>query len=338
VEHLKVLEECRERGPGWYRVACPLCGGREARPILQAPDFINRIPGEFGIERCVACGFAYTNPRPVGEALAAFYPDSAPYYAPGRPRARLEAEVLEGPAATALRDQFGYGGRPAVRRLRGRGRTLARRGFPFCDRAPGRLLEIGCGAGEYLCQVRALGWEVEGVEYNAAAAARAREQYGLPVRTGDAAEVELPAGAFDVVVLRMVLEHLPSPIDSLRRLHGLLRPGGSLIVVVPNFGAAERHLFGSAAYFLHMPTHLSHFTPGTLDRALEETGFTPVRRLCYSAANDFLGSWRNLKTARGWSLDGAAGRALEKTAWRLWRLAMRGLGAGARQTVYAVRG
>jgi SAM-dependent methyltransferase len=78
------------------------------------------------------------------------------------------------------------------------------------------------------------------------------------------------------VVMRHSLEHVPDPCSDLRRVHQLLRPGGVLLVSVPNFGSWERQRFGSAWFHLDLPRHRTHFVPRSLRRAMSGAGFEVV--------------------------------------------------------------
>jgi SAM-dependent methyltransferase len=104
------------------------------------------------------------------------------------------------------------------------------------------------------------------------AASRAREK-GLPCITSSIEDCSWPEGSFDVIIMSMVLEHLSDPLSILRRVNRLLKPGGRLLLSVPNINGIEARLFGSYAYTLQVPTHLAHFTPKTLSRMLSEAGF-----------------------------------------------------------------
>src|SRR5207245_96199 len=101
---------------------------------------------------------------------------------------------------------------------------------------PPRLFDIGCGMGFFLDLMRREGWETMGVEPAPNAARHARERLGLDVVEGtiETARVD---GPFDVVTLWYVLEHVPNPVEILDRAAALLRPGGLLIVRVPNQAA-----------------------------------------------------------------------------------------------------
>jgi len=87
------------------------------------------------------------------------------------------------------------------------------------DRHTGRLFEAGVGQGALLRAAVDAGWRAEGSDLSPVAAARAGEATGAPVHGGSLDDLELAEGAYDVVLLNHVLEHLEQPRAALRRLH-----------------------------------------------------------------------------------------------------------------------
>ena len=161
-------------------------------------------------------------------------------------------------------------------------------GLP-APRAAGRVLDLGCGEGECMAILRACGWSVQGVEMDPRRAAIARA-HGVPVWSGEITEYPWDGRPFDVIRLWHVLEHLPEPDRILRHIRPWLKPGGELIVGVPNVQGAMHHLFRRRWAGLRQPYHLHHFTARAMDRLLRGAGFSQIRirsRSCGTVLDSF---------------------------------------------------
>jgi SAM-dependent methyltransferase len=140
------------------------------------------------------------------------------------------------------------------------------------------VLEIGCGSGRTGRWLQdELGCRVTGVELHPWAAAQAARHLHR-VHQGDVAEVELE-GPFDLVVALELFEHLPEPEPVLRRMRQALRPGGRILLSVPNVGHYSVVADLAAGRWDYLPigllcyTHYRFFTRRTLEDWLERLGF-----------------------------------------------------------------
>jgi SAM-dependent methyltransferase len=140
---------------------------------------------------------------------------------------------------------------------------------------PGRLLDVGCGSGEVLAVARDRGWEVAGAEPVEQSAAFARSR-GLDVRTALLEESGLPEGSWDVVTAFHVLEHLTDGVSFLRTLARWARPGGLVVLEVPNWASYDRTRKGADWPGVRPLEHVAHYEPATLRRTLLGAGLGPV--------------------------------------------------------------
>ncbi len=268
-------------------VSCDLCGHADGSILLEGSDSLYGLPGTFPIVRCDSCGLVRVSPRPPLASLSHYYPDKyEAHQDPGLQRRSRTAALLR---------RVALGSPVGVRRgLVWLYNCLAF--WAFVAETPGRVLDVGCGAGAYLEVWQNLGWEVEGVEPNRRVAAAAAARLGAKVHVGLIEDLHLEAGRFDLVTMCHSLEHVRSPRTVLRLLRSLLAPHGRLLLMVPNFAAWESRLLGGDWYGLEIPRHLHHFEPRTLVALLGSEGFE-VRSLWGSAQPD--GLIRNLRRRLG---------------------------------------
>lgn len=142
----------------------------------------------------------------------------------------------------------------------------------------GPLIDLGCGGGQFLQFAVAHGWRAaSGVEPSPKAVAIARSAVVAPIHEGAWKDVSLQPASFAAVALLDVLEHDTDPYGLLTHSYDLLRPGGSLIITVPNIRGLSIRCFGRNAYVLIPPEHLSYFTAKSLRLMLLNAGFAPPR-------------------------------------------------------------
>jgi SAM-dependent methyltransferase len=250
--------------------------------VLKGRDRLHGLPGDFTVVRCRGCGLIRTSPRPTQDAIGMYYPDDYGPYASTR---------ATGPPA---------GQTPASRIRQAARRLLAPKVLFLPDLAPGRILEIGCGAGAFLQRMNRMGWEVEGLELSPRAGEEAR-RLGFPVFIGSLDAAPDPDRSYDLIIGWMVLEHLHDPVQMLRKLWRWSSPGGWLALSVPDAGGFEFKVFRDSWYALDVPRHLFHFTPDTARLVLARGGWRTERVFWHDNPNNLLLSLRYRCQDRGWN-------------------------------------
>ena len=136
----------------------------------------------------------------------------------------------------------------------------------------GRLLDVGCGSGDWLLAMRDRGWVVEGLDFDEKAVAAA-QQRGMHVRLGSLEQQQYPDNSFDAVTLSHVIEHVPDPVQTVRECLRVLKPGGRLVLFTPNSDSLSHRVFKRDWRGLEPPRHLHIFSLGSMDQLLVRTGF-----------------------------------------------------------------
>jgi SAM-dependent methyltransferase len=158
-----------------------------------------------------------------------------------------------------------------------------RRALLLGELRPGdRVLDLGCGAGRFVGALREAGADAVGVELAEGALERARRNVpGADLRLLDpGGSVPLGHGEVDLVWCSEVLEHVPDTVALLTEARRVLKPGGRLLVTVPDHGRLRRTLIALARHEAHydpLGQHLRFYTRRSLTGALEATGYTFVR-------------------------------------------------------------
>lgn len=219
-----------------------------------------QLMGEYGGRRvidCQICNFAHLDPLPSAETVRAlyernFYQDfKRGYFA----ESTADAEWLR---ATQFAIELHW-------------LTHIRQSLELPG--TGRLLDVGCGGGEFLAYAREQGWNVKGLDPSPLVSTVLKEKH-IPHTQAFFDDYE--DGGFDVVRMAWVLEHLLDPRAALKKAYDILTERGILLLIVPNdFSAmqrAARYVLGGKDYWIH-PTHINYFSPARIARLLADAGF-----------------------------------------------------------------
>lgn len=233
-------------------------------------------PG-FRILRCPGCGLGWTDPSLGDDEIGAFYPPS--WYGKNNVRFNPLFETM-------------------VRLFRHRRSAVIRR-----RSKPGPVLDVGCGRGLILRELKRSGYRPYGVEISEHAAWHAIHQVGAEVHVGDLRGAPFPENHFEVVIFWHSLEHFREPFAALDKASRLLKPGGLLVVAVPNSESLQARLSGGNWFHLDIPRHYFHFGLQTLRRAIEERGFKIAQIDHFSFEQNPYGWLQSLYNALGFRFN-----------------------------------
>lgn len=250
--------------------SCPSCGSRAREMVIAECKDLLVLSGDtrHNLFRCKSCELVYLSPRPRPESLHVFYPKE---YLPFSPASELGGrrtqpfEKLIMWSKQRCKDIFTL---PYRMRFGSPTTTFA----PFGNR---RLLEIGCGNGEFLASMKALGWDVYGCDIDKTKVNHICNSLGLhhKVFCGDVTDQKFPSEYFDAVVMWHVIEHLYDPFKILRHVHKLLSADGKIVIGTPNVDGIEAKMFGRWWMGYDVPRHVILFSEATLCEALKANNF-----------------------------------------------------------------
>lgn len=280
--------------------ACPLCDAAD-RSLAHSglrDYFFSSAPGSWSMWRCGQCGSGYLSPRPTRETIGLAYrryythqPNHSPAKGLRRVWHALREDYLQ--AVFGVRSENAlWPGRWLLRLF-----PIGRQGLDAAwarnlDPPPAvasRLLDVGCGNGDFIEFALRAGWLASGVDNDPVAVAAARVR-GLDVIEGTLDLLGDESACYDRITLSHVLEHVFDPRDMLSRCHRLLKPGGVLWLETPNMNARGHSAFGPYWRGLEPPRHLQLFSRAPLMGKLIELGFTDIEERFSSFATAAM--WR----------------------------------------------
>jgi 2-polyprenyl-3-methyl-5-hydroxy-6-metoxy-1,4-benzoquinol methylase len=253
------------------QVGCNLCGEQRATLFQSTPIRPSDPSRRYCFVRCNSCGLIYLNPIPTWEERAKLY---CPTY-PGYNRLASTSSLLQ-------RYSMKYGLHKRFRLIR-------------TEIPNGKLLDVGCGGGDFLNWVRQRsGWNVFGLERAHEIAQFAQNQYKLPIVLADQMHASFAPNLFDVITLWTVLEHLQNPTQGLLESARLIRQGGLLVIRTVTVDSWAARLFGSYWLGYDAPRILFVFSKHTLKQLLEKTGFELIHiGENFHDFHPYLWSWHN---------------------------------------------
>jgi 2-polyprenyl-3-methyl-5-hydroxy-6-metoxy-1,4-benzoquinol methylase len=236
-------------------VACPLCGQEENLPFAFEAGKLGENQYSLGINKCKSCHHCYVSPRLSSQGLDYLY--NVCYEEGTRSKTCCFDEEIYYEVYAAC---YGY-----AKRLLPKG---------------GRVLDVGCGTGNFLAQFKDdPSFQAEGCDISEVAVQEAVRR-GHCALKGDIQDAAFSKKSYDVISMLHLLEHVQDPIELLTQCSEKLRPGGYLIVVVPNYYFLT--LANLVRPWLKKPKrylateHLHNFSPGTLALAVAKAGLKPV--------------------------------------------------------------
>jgi SAM-dependent methyltransferase len=210
------------------------------------------VKDRWTLARCRGCGLAFVTNPPSADELARLYSFASGYHVEFRDD---EAQIAN---RFALAEQ--------------QCAAIAR------HHAPGRCLDVGAAAGFFVKTAAEHGWAAQGIELSPDTSRLARERYGMDVANTRLEDADFDPSSFDAITLWDVIEHLPDPLDTMRRVTALLKPGGVVGIITPNLDG----LFARSSYrigrridhwpAIEPPVHLFQFSARSLTALLSRVG------------------------------------------------------------------
>ena len=260
---------------------CLICNTAGEIAFNQLKDQLFSAPEKWSLSQCPNCKLIWLNPYPAEDELGKLYQS---YYTHENIRKNFLSKLVSFFESDVLHS-LGYqtSGRAIVGSIIPFFKEYVALGIMGVKKSWGnKLLDVGCGNGEYLNKMKNLGWEVEGQETDPKAAQFANEKYKLKIHVGDLLGTNLPTETFDVVTLNHVIEHVIDPEKLLSECYRILKPGGRLVLLTPNVESLGYKLFRQNWRGLEVPRHMAVFSVSNLGVLVKRAGFA-IDKLTSSA-------------------------------------------------------
>lgn len=227
--------------------SCPICGETQFDPYLSCIDY-TVSQENFTLKSCSQCQFLFTDPRPQDSALGNYYLSDKYISHTGGNNSFIDKLYL----------------------LARKRALIWKRKLIENNSHPGNLLDIGCGTGDFLLEMKSHQWNTSGVEPSSVARDSAEKKTGNKIYQ---LLSEVQERNFNAVTLWHVLEHLPDPNQALQTMKGLLSQSGTIFIAVPNHRSYDAQHYKSFWAGYDVPRHLWHFNKENMKMLLEKNGF-----------------------------------------------------------------
>ena len=244
---------------------CDWCGSTRCSVIFQGKDLLMGKPGTFQFVECDQCGLLRQNPRLNWDELSVYYEDG---YSPHVHQITKDQNSKR----EKFIDRYGL---------------WKRVNFVSNNKSSGRWLDVGCGNGRILQEAsRWDKWDLYGLEPIAEVARQTQEKLNIPIYPHTFEQLEVSKDTkFDIITMWDVLEHLPSPTQSIERVSNLLNDNGVFILSIPNYQSIDRKIFGKYWIGYDLPRHLYVYPHDILRQMFEKVGMRLVKSKCIAGTH-----------------------------------------------------
>ena len=232
--------------------SCPLCKSTKFSSKIDSFDyFLSKEP--FNIAKCDSCGFLFTNPRPFQENASKYY-ESEEYLSHNQNNQGLLSQLYK-----------------LVRNYNVKQKSRLIQKYA----GEKTILDIGCGTGEFLNELKNRDFQVQGIEVNSSARNFARNFHKLEVYR-DLNTANFNPDSFGVITMWHVLEHVYHLHETINEIKRILKDNGTLIVALPNPESYDANLYGKFWAGYDLPRHIYHFSSSNVKNLFNAHGFKVI--------------------------------------------------------------
>jgi SAM-dependent methyltransferase len=230
---------------------CPWCDSPDIRQGSKIHDyFLTRE--EFSLFSCNSCGLVFTNPRPKLENLGLYY-QSDKYYSHTSSQVGIIPFIYRKVKEINLKTKFKQVTTGSV---------------------INKVLDIGCGTGDFLNVCKKSGKEIHGIEPDSKARNLAKEILKVEILHPDQSE-KIPDESFDLITMWHVLEHVPDLKKQISELSRIIKKGGKVVIALPVYESYDAEVYKEKWAAWDVPRHLYHFNKAVINKMMLANDFKP---------------------------------------------------------------
>lgn len=241
-----------------------ICQGKEFKNLFKCYDQLLNIPGEFNLMECKTCGVKFLNPQPTYKELEKYYTNEK-YYS----LKKVDTNSYKTKLKLFLYDLYfnrqnkNYFYKILFSPIKFMVRTAV-------IKKDSKLLDIGCGSGQFLYEMKHFGLDVHGIdpgEFN--------EDYAdeLKLIKNDLMKKQYPDEFFDIITMNHVFEHINNPKEMTKEIYRILKPKGTFIIGLPNTRSLANKLFNKNWLAYDIPRHLFNYSDEQIITFLKKNKF-----------------------------------------------------------------
>lgn len=224
------------------KINCKLCQSSKFEKLFE----VDRHGKSYTVVKCINCDLIFVNPQPSQKEIQAHYKKNYDY------------SYME---ETDNNNHYYAGELTLLEKELGR---------------KGRILDVGCGAGQFLARAQKRGWKVQGIELSSKIASFGRKNFGIKIRTSNFNQFSSKE-KFDVITMHHFMEHVRDPSRCLLKANRLLKKSGLFLLSTPNINSFDAKISAKRWEWLSPPAHLFFFSKKNLRELLEKSNFKLVK-------------------------------------------------------------